>query len=217
MQYLKWTAGGIVGAAIGAAAWLVASTLLELQLGSMICLVGVLTGLGVRRMSRDSDAQLLPAALAILVTLAVGIPAKYGAAIANFVPEHQEFWDSTTESSLDDEAMICTMADEIVLERENRNEKIHWPDPEMTLADAAFESDYPAEIWAEGKRRWEALSPDEQTARRDDRRHEVTAIVDQYQAPKRTSAFRASFSSWDIVWFSAALIGAFWFGGRFDE
>jgi hypothetical protein len=217
MQYLKWAAGGALGAAIGAAVWLAAGSLLNAHLGILIVLVGVLAGLGVRRMARDSDSQFWPAAVAIFFTLAVGVSAKYGVVIASHVPKHQEFWDSTAGNSLDDEAMIGTLADDVVLERQARNEAINWPDPEMTYADATFEADYPADIWAEGKQRWEALSPDEQAERRNDRREQVDAVIHQQRAPERRSAFHASLGSWDIVWFSAALIGAFWFAGRFNE
>jgi hypothetical protein len=217
MQYLKWAAGGALGAAIGAAVWLAAGSLLNAHLGILIVLVGVLAGLGVRRMARDGDSRFWPAAVAIFFTLAVGALTKYGVTMANHVPKHQQFWDSTAGNSIDDEAMIGTLADEIVLERQARNETINWPDPDMTYADATFEDDYPADLWAEGKQRWEALSPDEQAERRNDRREQVDAVIHQQRAPERHSAFRASLGSWDIVWFSAALIGAFWFAGRFDE
>ncbi len=215
MEFLKWLGGGVVGAAIGAGIWVGASVLLNAHLGFLMIGVGVLTGLGVYWMSRESDAHFRPAILAVIIALPVGVFAKYSAATTTMVSEYQTFWDNTAASSVDDDAMIGTMADEVVLEIQERGETVEWPDPEMTYEDATWEEDYPPEIWEEGRERWEALSADEQQDRIDERAAKVAAIIYGHQAPEREAAFKETFARWDILWLCATLAAAFIIAGRF--
>jgi len=215
MAFLKCVGGAVVGATVGAAIWIGASAILNGPLGCLIVLIGVLTGVGVNRMSRNIDSDIIPAILAVLVALGGGLLARYNAVVMTMVPEHREFWDKTSKSSLDEESMIASMADEVILERQSRNEAIDWPDSEMTFEDATWKEDYPPVIWEAGRQRWTALSAEEQQDRIHARAAQVAEVIDGYQAPELRAAFSDSFSSWDLIWFGAALAAAFAIGGRF--
>lgn len=209
MSAFKWTLGGVAGALLGCAIWLGSSTALNARLDILACLVGVLTGAGVYRLSRSGESRFAPGVVAVLTTLfAVGL-IKYQVAVSTTESPYQEFWEMTLASALDDESMIAAVADEIVADRLERNQPVAWPDPEMTYAEALWEEDYPAEIWIEAKQRWEQLSPAEQQERIEERREEVDRVIHSYQSPERWAAFGGSFGVWTFVWYVLACLAAF--------
>ena len=207
---LKWCGGGLFGAARFGA-----STLFNEHLAPLVLLVGGLAGLGVSRMSRGNESHILPALIALIAALLVGLAAKYFTVAMLWIPENREFWDFASAASVDEDAMISLMSDDVVSERQARGESIDWPSPDMTLKDATWQEDYPVEIWEEGRRRWQSLSAADQEARREARAAAVADVVRGYQTPEFRAAFLRSFGSWDLLWFGAALAAAFAVGGRY--
>lgn len=215
MPFLKSCGGAFVGATVGTAVWLGASMLLNGHLPALALLVGGLTGLAVNRTSQSSDSRLVPALIALITTLVFSLAAKYSVMATQWVPENREFWDVASASSIDEDAMISTMADNVVLERQARGETIDWPDPGMTFEDATWPEDYPVEIWEEGRRRWQEMTAAEQQTHRDARAAEVAAVISGYHTPQLRAALRQSIGIWDFIWLGAALATAFALGGRF--
>lgn len=209
MNALKWTLGGLIGAIVGGSVWLGLSLLLDSRLDILACLMGVLTGFGVHRMARMSDSEIGPGGIAVLITLLAVALVKYHVTVSTAVSPYQEFWEMTLDSSIDEESMIATIADEIVTEHMERSQPVAWPDPEMTYEEALWKEDYPPEIWTEAERHWQSLSAADQQERMEERRVAVERVIHTQQLPERWAALGGSFGFWTVVWFALAPIAAF--------
>ena len=207
MGYIKWGLAGLLGAAAGVMVWTVAGELLQMELGWMAWVVGLLAGLGVRYAAREFTDGPAPGVVAVIIALAAIPVAKYHVAAPQMVAEAQEFWDGF--AIVTDDSMIGTVADEIVLEYQAQAKPVEWPDEEMTWEDAFWPEDYPPEVWEQAAQRWANLTTREQERRRRDHEAKVLAVLETKMQPVRAAAFRSSFGAWDLIWFCLASITAF--------
>ncbi|QDT31518.1 hypothetical protein [Thalassoglobus polymorphus] len=210
MSFLKWLIAGFVGALVGAGIWYWAASSNEATYNWMACLVGITTGLAVRLATEEADRGIKPGLVAIFIALPLLIYVKHEIALMTAAndPEIENFLDAAFEGSMDEESMICTVADEIALERIDAGIPIEWPE-EMTYEDASWEEDYPADIWAEAKKKWQSLSDEDQAKRVRENEKKVRAVLVDQEREIGSRQIQGTFSPWDIVWFLFAAIAAF--------
>lgn len=197
MTSWKWTVAAAVGSAVGAAIWIALGVHYGSALGGLALLVGLLSGIGVRIAAADSDEWLSRGLTAGIIALLLMAVAKYNVASQTMVTEQTEFWQNF--STVDEESMIGTLADQIVLARMRQGQSIAWPDEDMTYEDALWEDDYPADIWAEASARWRQMSPSEQRARTATHQAGVDRTIDYYLREPRRTAFYQSFGTLDVI------------------
>jgi hypothetical protein len=210
MPIFKWILTGGLAAGAAVLLWVLAAMFADAPLGWLACVVGLVVGLAVRRTAVPRDAGTSAALLAVFITVGAIMGAKY--AIASALIEGQ-FRAVREYEFVDEETMIATVADEVVLEYQEQNRPVQWPDEEMTWEDALWEEDYPPEIWQEATRRWQELSPTERSQRTAEHRGKIERIIETHVvAPRRGRAFRESFGSWDVLWIGMAVVLAFSMG-----
>ena len=211
MSSWKWTVAAAVGSGIGAAIWIALGGHFGSTLGGCALVVGLLGGVGVRIAAADSDEWLSRGLTASIVALLLIAVAKYNVASQTMVSEQTEFWESF--STVDEESMIGTLADQIILARMQRGEAILWPDEDMTYEDAVWEDDYPADVWVEAAARWRNLSPSEQQVRTAAHQAGVDRMIDYHLREPRRTAFYQSFGILDVTCMLVGLGVAFAIGG----
>ena len=115
------------------------------------------------------------------------------------------------------ESMIVGIADEVVGEFQAASKPLAWP-PGMTVEQAESQSDYPPDVWAEAKKRWDELGTDEQQRRIAEQEAMMKELMSAFSDGLRSDAFKESFSPFDLLWFGLAAFTAFRLGsGSFDE
>lgn len=206
MDYFKWLIAGLIGAAVGGVVWVVVGHFGNLQVGYIAWGVGLLAGLGVRKVSLGATGP-GPGAAALIAAVFVIALSKY-VVISLRVDQQLEQFLVQNAQRPSEEDQIATVADEIVEEFEQQNQPIVWPagDGNDEIVTAA---DYPAEIWQTAKDRWQKMS-DEEKRRRAEERARVMAQMIQAMAPKfKEQAFLGSFGGYDLLWFGLAAMTAY--------
>jgi hypothetical protein len=78
--------------------------------------------------------------------------------------------------------------------------------------EAQTKAEYPKPVWAEAKKRWTALSADEQDTARNDQAAYRKQMTEFVRASIKGEAFKESFGPFDILWAVLALASAFGIG-----
>lgn len=113
---------------------------------------------------------------------------------------------------LDSECVQQLLADEIVEEFEQKGQTIRVAEHVRNGETASGPDRYPAEVWAETTRRWEALSAPE----RKEYERQYTSVMDIGQSIVMPfiviAGAIASISLWDLLWFALAGVSAWKIG-----
>jgi hypothetical protein len=115
------------------------------------------------------------------------------------------------EIQVTDQDMLVETADEICKARAAQGKRLNWP-PGMTLEKATKPEEYPRDVWAEATRQWNGLSADERARRIDDRKKDMNEFKNALVGAVKQSAFKDSFSPFDILWFLLAVLTSFRLG-----
>ena len=148
----------------------------------------------------------LTGGIAAIIAIASVSAGKYAAvsvalddAVAKIAPQLEQ---------MSDELVLSYLADEVVAEFQQKGKAVNWPEgvqPEF----AETEAEYPADVWAEAKARWDHNGSEWQAQYRDyqiqKRAYEFQAVVGQ----ARGEGFIASFSLFDVLFFGLAVMTAF--------
>ena len=204
MNMIRWIIAGAVGAAIGTAVWVAVGYFSNYEVGWIAWGVGFLVGLGVRIGAGDEDGW-LPGITATSIALASVLLAKYlvvSLLVSSAMAEFQEY------RVTDPNEMVAVHADEVAEEFEQAGRPVVWP-PDDESEDAPIETHYPPDVWAEAKRRWSQLSPEEQQAQTSKHEEEVSEAIELLTKEARSTAFQDSFTPWDLLWFGLAAVTAF--------
>jgi hypothetical protein len=205
MSYWKWLLAGLIGAAIGGAIWVAVGYFGHLEVGWIAWGVGLLAGVAVRMAAGETEGY-GPGIAALIAAVAVVAVSKY-VVVELAVNESLEQFMAEGLQPPTEEQSIAAIADMVAGEYEAQNKPVQWP---ASLADdAPEEAAYPAEIWAEAKRRWQALSPEEQQRNRDTQQEEAQAALALFNTQIKQEIFKQSFSPWDLLWFGLAAWTAF--------
>jgi hypothetical protein len=222
MSILKMAIGGIVAGLIGASVWAGIGYFTGLEIGWIAWLIGVLVGVGVRivgsqdvayfdktqrRMVRSRVAAEGPLAGMVAAVLAVVsvLAGKY-ALVHLFLSAPA----ASLEGYLEDDAMISSMADQVVVEYEAQGRAVSWP-AGVSPAEAYEREDYPPDVWADAENRWNALPEEEKAELKKAQAELIGAALDSVDGA-RSAVFLSSFGLFDLLWFGLAAATAFKLG-----
>ena len=210
MKVLKYIAAGAVGGVIGAVVWVLVGYFANAEVGWIAWGIGFLVGMGVRLTCElEGEEGNVSGATAAGVAIVTVIIAKY-IVVVLLVNKHLPPLP-LADFKPDAEVMISEEADALAEEWKAAGKTIEWP-PEKDDDDAPIEKQYPKELWAEAKTRWEAKSPEEQQKAVDKFRTEVAEGVGELREALRREGFKASFSPWDLLWLGLAAYTAYRLG-----
>ena len=213
MDFIKWFVGGLIGAAIGGAVWIAVGYFLEAEVGYIAWGIGLLAGIGVRAMAGNSQGAMCGIA-GVLSAVGVVLLSKYlviSLHVNALIAKEADLGSRPTPN-----AMISSVAHEVVMEYEDAGKSVAWPagmDPE----EAYEQQHFPKDVWAEAKQRWDDLSPDEQQQQIDERVALVQMFVDQMSDTVKEEAFKESLSPFDLLWLGLAAFTAFRVGAGGTE
>jgi hypothetical protein len=200
MSFFKWLVAGLVGAAVGGAAWVLIGYFANYEIGWIAWGIGLLAGLGVRATAGQSSG-VAPGLAAVTAAAAVVALSKY-AVIA--IAIHTEFEAQRPDFESEELAIVYTADELIDAEYVSTGKEVAWPEG-VTWDDADTEAEYPAEIWAAAKQRWNALTEADRRSRRDGWRNNYA----EFKTTLQSEAFADSFSPYDLLWFGLAMFTAF--------
>jgi len=222
MSVVKMAIGGALAGLIGAGIWAGIGYFTGLEIGWIAWGIGMLVGIGVRvvgsqevatfdkaqrRMVRSrvgAEGPLAGMVAAVLAVVSV-LAGKY-ALVHLFLSAPA----SSLEEYLDDDTMISSFADEIVVDRESRGTPVSWP--AGVKSEEAYErADYPPDIWIEAESRWNAL-PEEERANLKKAQAELIGMALGNMEEAQSAVFLSSFGVFDLLWFGLAAVTAFKLG-----
>ena len=209
MRYLGALIGAAVGGLVGAAIWAAIAYYANFEIGWIAWGIGVLAGFGAA-VGAKGEGDIATGGIAAVAAIAgIGL-GKFGA--IHFAVD-KELNSPAFQSHLvvSNDDMLMVYADQVVEEWEAANKKIIWPE-NVVPEEASSEAEYPKPVWAEAKKRWTALSVDDQTAAKEQQvtyRKEMTEFL---RASIKSDAFKESFGPFDILWAVLALGSAFGIG-----
>jgi hypothetical protein len=222
MNLLKMAIGGAVAGLIGAAIWAAIGYFTGLEIGWIAWGIGMLVGIGVRlvgsqeiayfdktqrRMVRSrvgAEGPLAGMVAAVLAVVSV-LAGKY-ALVHLFLSAPA----ASLEDYLEDDTMISSIADEVVVEFESQGRAVSWP-AGVNPEEAYERADYPPEIWTEAESRWNAL-PEEERANLKKAQAELIGMALGNMEGAKSAVFLSSFGVFDLLWFGLAAVTAFKLG-----
>jgi hypothetical protein len=205
MKLLGAAVAGSIAGLVGAGIWAAITYFTGAEVGWIAWGVGGAVGFAIRAVigrSGDAVAGVLAMAIAVLAVLG----GKYAA--VTWAVKH-EVGKLMAQVKIEDDDLIRELAREVAKERESAGEDLEWPD-EMSIDDAATESDFPSGVWADAHDRWEALVPKEREARRRKKTEEFALLAGTVSKLVQKEAFSDSFGKHDVLWFPLAAGTAFW-------
>ncbi len=222
MNLLKMAIGGAVAGLIGAAIWAAIGYFSGLEIGWIAWGIGMLVGIGVRvvgsqevaafdkvqkRMVRSTEGAAGPVAGMVAAVLAVVsvLAGKY-ALVHLFLSAPA----TSIEDYLEDDTMISSIADQIVIDHESGGRPVSWP-AGVTAEEVYERADYPPEIWTEAESRWNAIPPEEKENLKKAQAELIGAAFENMEGAQ-SSMFLASFGAFDLLWFGLAAVTAFRLG-----
>jgi len=209
MRYLGALIGAAVAGLIGAAVWAAIAYYANFEIGWIAWGIGVLAGFGAFMGAKGEGDVATGGIAAVAAIAAIGL-GKFGA-IHFAVDKELNSPAFRSHLNVTGEDMLVVYADQVVKEWEAANKKVNWP-PNVVPEDAQTEADYPKPVWAEAKKRWAALSADEQDTARSDQAAYRKQMTEFVRASIKGQAFKESFGPFDILWAVLALASAFGIG-----
>lgn len=222
MNVLKMAIGGALAGLIGAVIWAAIGYFTGLEIGWIAWGIGMLVGIGVRvvgsqeiacfdktqrKMVRSrvgAEGPLAGMVAAVLAVVSV-LAGKY--ALVHLFPAAPA---ASLEDYLEDDTMISSIADEIVVEHESQGRAVSWP--AGVNAEEAYEgADYAPAIWTEAESRWNAL-PEEERANLKKAHAELIGMALGNMEGAESAVFLSSFGVFDLLWFGLAAATAFKLG-----
>jgi hypothetical protein len=193
MNLAKGATAGLIAAILGALAWAAIVYAARLEIGYLAWGIGGLVGFAVAWGTRGGGAA--AAVLAVLLTVVSIAGGKYLAAqwIVNKDID-QLIQDQPTEWS--EEYTISFMADEVLEARALAGQPAVGDD-----FSGEAESDYPADVWAEARKRWDAMDQAGRDGYAQGRRDEFDSNLSEIRREAAMAAFTADLGVIDIVFF----------------
>ena len=200
---------GVIAGVVGAVVWTLISYFANAELGIIAWGIGALVGVAVAVACQD-EADSMTGGVAAIIAIVAILGGKWGAvhmSVGQFTSQMQ----STVIASIDDDAAKLHIASELTTERIGAGKALKWP--EGKDADSAETlTDYPKEIVTDVTARWKAMEPAAQESFKEDLRRSMSAELKAFASSIEGSAFKDSFSGYDVLWFILALLSAFRIG-----
>jgi len=204
MVFLRWLIGGLIGAAIGGAVWVAIGYSMEAEVGYVAWGIGFLCGLGVQMVGGEHDGYMpgfvavLCAALSILISKYVVISMLVANAMGAETPD----------ITIGPENIMASFAEEIIEEKNVTGKPVKLP-PTYDDENVPLNQQYPKTIWREAKKKWDKLTPNEQTDLIEERKAFFGDAMHMLEGSIKQQAFMESFNFFDLLWFGLAAFTAF--------
>jgi len=213
MVLVKAGVGAILGAAIGMAIWIAIGYYTGYEVGYVAWGIGALAGFGAMAAARDEASAVTGGLAAVVAVLAI-LVAKYAvvyAALERDLPEMQK----AAAMTITDDQVRSTIAREVIEERTASGKKVTWP-AGVNSEEAEWPSEYPKTVVAETNKRWGAMKPEQQQAKKAELQQQydqsMTAFTTELMPTIRNAAFEESFGLFDLLWIGLALASAYKLG-----
>ena len=211
MSLGMWLLGGTIGGLLGAGLWSVLGYFTGFELRWIACLVGALTGVGVRIIAGDAIGP-APGIVAALVAGATILLGKY---LVLYLLVARVAAELDLSDMVEPVHFVSEFAGNIATERAVQGEPIEWPggvEPQVPSEQEQF----PPEIWQEATALWDALGRDRQRKLMNDRVELMYEGIAGEYAIARNRAFMAGFRGYAILWLLLALATAYKIGSGFS-
>ena len=210
---VKGIVGAVIGGLAGALVWTLVGYFTGFEIGWIAWGIGALAGFGMAK-GMEEETTMLTGVLAAVVALASVAGGKF--AVVYLAVERAVSESSAGQREVSHEQVKLSMAGDVIEEFESQGKKLVWP-PNMDWDQAEKPADFPKDVWAETEKRWSALTPDEQEARRADLQQMYEQGMATLIADIRSKAFVDSFAAWDALWALLAIMTAYKLGARGTE
>lgn len=200
---------GVVAGVIGAIVWASIAYFANAELGIIAWGIGALVGIAVA-VACKGEADSATGGIAALIAIVAILGGKWGAVhmtVGKFASEMQ----STVIASINDDDAKLHIASELVTEYTSEGKTLKWPAGKDADSAEAL-TDYPKDIVADVASRWKAMEPAQQEDFKKHLRESMAAELASFASSIEGSAFKQSFSPYDILWFILALLSAFRIG-----
>lgn len=200
-RFVKWMIAGLIGGVIGAAIWTVVGYFTGCEVGWIAIGIGFIVGAAVRTTTEADDGVGPGIAAAGMAALAV-LVGKYfvvSLVLSNAMAENPIQFEITSDE------VVSAYAWEILEEQAT---------PEQMNAfymadDTDFNWDFPPQVKAKAKAKWDGLSPDEQASEIAATQVNFENEIEKVKSEVVDRAFNQSFSPFDLLWFGLAIVTAF--------
>lgn len=203
----KAVIAGVVAGLVGAAVWAGVAYFLNMEIGWVAWGIGLLVGVAVGSAARD-EAGATTGGIAVVIAVLSILGGKWAVIELLAQREIGAIDEEIAALVIMDEDCIVRIADETHDAWLDAGYTINFP-VGYTIETAYLEEHYPSDLWRAAAQEWDALGLNGQDEMRDEMRGEVREEALAQLGKAKGSAFQASFSLFDIVFFGLAIITAF--------
>lgn len=200
MNLAKGAVAGSIAAIVGALVWAGIVFSARVEIGYLAWGIGGLVGFAVAWASRGGGAA--AAILSVLLTVASIAGGKYLAAQWMVNKDVDELMQGQP-ADWSDEYIISFMADEVLEARALAGQ----PAVDEEFSGEA-QSDYPADVWAEAKKRWDAMDQAGRDSYAKGKRDEYDRDIADFRRKATMEAFTGNLGVIDIVFFVLGVVTA---------
>lgn len=207
MAYFKWLLAALVGAAVGGAVWIAIGYYTNYEVGYIAWGIGLLAGIGVRSAAGKVEG-VGPGAAAVVAAVAIVAVSKF--AVVHFQVDKimNEAFAEGENFEPSEEQRIAGIAYEMAQQQEEQGQPLNWP-AGKTLETAETKADFPEEVWAQAKARWDETTPEQRQQQLVEQRQAMRDLQGALKVQIRDQVFKGSFSGFDLLWFGLAAFTAF--------
>lgn len=203
---LKGIIGGAIAGGIGAAVWAAIAYFAGREFVIVAWGIGGFVGVVTAAAAGKDKGDGLGIVAALIAVLAI-LGGKYGAGYALV----QKAIAANPPVVIDDNYLMVMQATEVAEEWEQGGKTLSWP-AGQNLESAEQKEHFPADVWTEAMKRWDATPTEE--------RERIRTAMIQGQAQFRSTlgssltwdTFKAMFDAWDALFIGLALFTAFRLG-----
>lgn len=203
MHLLRAAIGGLIAGVIGAIIWAAIAYFAQIQLGIIAWAIGGMVGFGVA-IAAKGHTGLQTGILAAVIALASIAGGKYFTILAIV-------GNGPTFSPCTDAEARAGIAHEVAEQFEHDGKKLAWPEGK-NLDEAEELEDYPKDVAAEATKHWDAKSPEDQRAFKEQRDAQIKQAFSSFRSSFVSTAFMNSFTIFSVVFGIFAVITAFKLG-----
>jgi len=197
--------GSVIGAGLGAAAWVAIAYFANYEIGWIAWGIGLLAGFGYK--VGQGGGGVMSGSIAAVIAISSILAAKMIVIQLQMGPVPTEA-TLLAEYEQDEELTVSYIADEVVVEYESQDKPLNWPeDSNRETPESA--GDYPADVWTEAQAKWSAMSSEEKQIYRQALAANNHKFVEASYDEISRQAFKSSFGLMDIVFFLLATVTAF--------
>ncbi len=202
--------GASVGGLIGAGVWAFIVYQFQVESGWIAWGIGALVGVGAAMGARGYAGATTGIAAAVIALLAV-FGGRYAA--ISMIAEDVTRRSHGQLITITEEDMISFSARDVAKEMSAAGKNFQWPEG-VEQEHERGEEEFPPQVWAEAKKRWEAIDPAEREKKTAQRQSQMNARTKE---AIKSIGFMSSFSLIDLLWVFLAAASAFRIGSGLNS